>query len=202
MKITTKSFGYLLSVILIIVIFFMQTCRKPCPDVEGIQIDTVWLKADTVFVKDTSYKPTPQIVYKDTGSTKLIIRWKDLEVDTQAIIEIYIQCMDTLYYADSTMDSNGKAVVYDTVYGNRIQYRRWKREFYPSVKLVTITRPEVPRNIFMLGGGVTGNQESVGFSIGAGLLNKKKQILIGSYDLLRKEIQVQYYIPIRFRKNK
>ena len=198
MKISITSLGWLLFVIAIVVIFLMETCRKPCPDVEGIQIDTVWLKVDTIRLHDTSYVPIP--VYRDTGSTKIDIRWKDLEVDTQSIIDLYLNCIDTLYYADSIYDTNGKAVVYDSVYGNRIQYRKWKREFYPSVKVVTIIKPEVPRNIFMLGGGVTGNAESVGFSFGAGLLNKKKQILLLSYDVLRKEVQVQYYLPIRFRR--
>lgn len=200
MKISVNLLGWIVAALLGFVVFLIQTCEKPCPEPPICPVfDTAaFIKTLPIKYKDTTiYKPV--IVYKDTGSTIYV----EVPVfkDSLEILMAYLarwESHDTIIN-----DSNALIVVNDIGFKNKIQ-QRWisPKIIYPHYKIVTktITLKEEPRNIFMLGAGVTGNEHSVGFSIGAGLLNKKRQIFIGSYDLVRKEFQIQYYLPVRFSR--
>ena len=202
MKISINILGWIVAATLGAIMFFIQTCEKPCPEPQECPSfdTTAFIKTLPVKYKDTIiYKPYQVIIYKDTGSTKYIE--VPVGIDSLEIAKAYFSwrvSKDTILN-----DTNGLIVVTDTITQNEIYNRTiFPKTIFPQYKLVTTTiiKKEELKNIFLLGGGVTGNAQSVGFSVGAGLLNKKRQILLGSYDLLRKEIQIQYYIPIRFKK--
>jgi len=205
MRLQVGTLGWLIAAILGIILFFAQTCQKPLepPIVNQLPPDTILLKGDSIRVPvpgKTLYLPGKPIEVPANIDSNAIY---SALVDSEKIIQWYLTQLDynTIrpYREWILNDSNGRILQVDSLYQNKIKSRSYPVfEIYPHTYTVTKFAP--PRTIFMLGGGIAGNQNSVGFSVGAGLLNKKKHLLILSYDLIRKEGQVQYYLPIRFRK--
>jgi len=191
----SKYIWQLLFGVAIIVIFFMDTCKKPCPPVDNtIKIDTAWIH-DTIHYTDSVYVPKVNVVYK----TDSIIKWKDIAVDTQAILDMYVDYFAYVISIDTILnDTNGFVRISDTIQKNRIKNRNVEKKFYPTYIRITkgIKEAYVPKNEFYAGGAVGGSLSSFGAEVAGMFINKKKHAYIASYDLVQKEIKVGVMIKI------
>lgn len=187
----SKYIWQLLFGVAILVIFLMDTCRKPCPEVNTDGNDTVYVLKyihDTIDYHDTTYIPVP-------GETviKEIPKWIELAADTQAILNMYVDYLSYMVYDDILLnDTNGFLRVHDTIFKNKIKSRTVEKRFYPTYIHVvkTIKEKYVPRNEFYVGGAVGGSVSSFGAEVSGMFINKRKRAYILSYDFVQREVKV------------
>lgn len=176
-------------------------CDRPPVVYDCPGADTVWLKKDSIIYQDTGYVPDP--IYIDTGSTNVVYKWKELEVDSLAVFMAYGDYYTIRIYDEYILkDSNGFVRIIDSVYMNKIQFRTVKKEFYPSYIHVTHNIPYEPVNKFYIGGGIGGYTDNFGLSVKAMFINKKDNAVALSYDPINKYIEASFYYKIKlFNKN-
>jgi hypothetical protein len=184
----SKYIWQLLFWVSICIIFLIDTCRKPCqecppcPDIDTTKTEIIY--PDTFFIpgEDT-------IIYKD----RIIVTWEQLEVDTQAILDMYVDYFaEVVYRREFLNDTNGYLIVTDTVSENRIKNTYVEKKFYPTIIKITNTIKEeyLPRNEFYAGMGVGGSKNSFGAEVTGMFVNKKKRAYTLSYDFVQSEVKV------------
>lgn len=180
-----------------VVIFFMDTCKEPCPEVTPDSNDTAYVNVyihDTIDHYDTTYIPVPgKVIIKE------VPKWIDLEVDTQAILNMYVDYFAYVISNDTILnDTNGFVRVLDTIHKNRIMNRTVEKKFYPTyIKIVkTIKEEYQPSNQLYVGGAVGGSLTSFGAEVTGMFINKKKRAYTLSYDLIQNEVKVGVMIKI------
>lgn len=178
-----KNFRNIIIFILLLVIFFISTCRKTScpPDVQYInktKSDTIY-KTDTVYKKyTTQITSKPQIVETITPDQ---LNWE--EFDTTGMAEYVMRgCQDINISKDTLKLADiGNVKIIDTLQYNKIIGRR----FIPDYKIPTITNTvhitdsifvvEKKRTQWYLGGGLSGDKLDPFKRVELGILIKNKR---------------------------
>jgi hypothetical protein len=196
--ISIKAIGWYLAAILAIVIFFIDSCRKPCPECPELQqTDTTALfNYWTAHYRDTTYIPvhTKDTVHDTVTNTTEI----PADIDSLAVAMAYYSrwvVVDTILN-----DTNGLVIIIDLLYMNRIYERTIQKEFYPSIITVknTYFKKTPPVNKFYAGMGVGGWTENFGLSAKVMFINKKDNAFGLSYDPINKYAEVSVLFKIHF----
>ncbi len=194
-----------LFVLALVAMFFMDTCRKPCPEPDPCaELDTLALfNTWKVKYKDTTYIPThttDTLTTTDTVSTEVIIEIPT-NIDSLAVAMAFY----TKFVVVDTVldDSNGLVIIIDLLHMNRIWQRTVKKEFYPTIvhiKETTHIKP-TPKNILYLGFGVNGWENKFGVSGKVALQNKRGRIYILAFDPINTTLEASILFPLRFKNN-
>ncbi len=188
-------------VLIVLLIVFLQTCKKQTVQVDGPKIirDTTWI------IKDSTVYSKPQVVktitvpveqwsteyLPDTNYSKLVKQYTELAEKFLA----------SNIHADSVkIDSIGYVHIRDTVSRNLLTGRSTSYNLkYPIVK-ETLIVPEKKRNQLYVGGLLQGNRSSAVDAISAGALFKtKKDQIYGVTAGINSSGQVQYGVQLYWK---
>jgi len=188
-------------VLIVLLIVFLQTCKKQTVQVDGPKIirDTTWI------IKDSTIYSKPQVVktitvpveqwsteyLPDTNYSKLVKQYTEL---AEKFLASNIQ-------VDSVkIDSIGYVHITDTVSRNLLTGRSTSYNLkYPIVK-ETLIVPEKKRNQVYVGGLLQGDRSSAVDAINAGALFKtKKDQIYGVTAGINTRGQVQYGVQIYWK---
>lgn len=178
-----KSIRFIIILLLLIVLVILT--RTGCSKMVDYLDKHV---ADTVYVRDTTWQIRDTVVYKKMIVYETIYHTDTLPYEYTAdtnYIKLKLQ-YDTLVslflsrniYRDTVMiDTIGYVTITDTVQHNILNNRSFTYTYsIPStIKIVTITEPEIRRNGFYIGGGFNAYRFLVPFSLETGLILKTKQ---------------------------
>jgi len=187
-----KKLNWVIFVIMILYIIFLQECRNPSETI--IEKEPIIERYDSIIYEtDTVYKIEPHIVYKDTGSFHI----EYLDVDTNKIIEDYLSIYRV--YNDTIInDTNAFVYVIDTINRNRLFSRNVYKKFKANV--IVIKKEKIvyqqKKLRFLFGGGVYGNMDAFGFKAGVSLLSKNNNIYQLEYDPINRYLFVSMYWSI------
>jgi hypothetical protein len=165
---------------LIFVLFMPKGCEKNNNDEEPkviTVIDTIWKKADTVYIK----KMVPYTVIK-TVPTKEYIPSDDCDSLKQQYLSIRDSYINKVVYKDSTKVTGfakGNIVITDTLQFNKISNRKWEfnLEIPEVTKTVTIIEKEPKKRELYYGGNLFSTTEVLrSFTPGMIYKTKKDQI--------------------------
>lgn len=190
-----KTAPWIIIAVLLTLLFLQRECAHvpDCPEQEPCTLqhcDTT--QGDSIPYPVISY--VPQITFRDTGS------WHYYLVDTNAIVADYL----TKYFVADTLlsDTNAFIAVYDSLYMNRIIWRKPVITLKPIIvrKTNTVTLAAKPRNKLFVGIGVGRNMNNFGLAPSLMLISKKEHAYSLSYDLMNKDVYFTFYYKISFKK--
>lgn len=190
-----KNISWLLLCAALLYIIFLHECRSPVePEIIITHHDTTIYDTITDTIRIKEFYPKEVILPSDTF-------FKYHEVDTPYILRDYFSKI----FMDDTLKNDSSAFlrIQDTIYMNRLKYRKliFKNNRPTEIKYeTTIINP--PKNILYIGGALGFCENN--FNVSAGLfLKTKKDYLYGIYySPVRKEYGSQIFIPVRLKKNK
>ncbi|MEI6577680.1 MAG: hypothetical protein WCO63_16005 [Bacteroidota bacterium] len=159
-------------------------------NIRKVPVGPVTTVTDTIQGDSVPYavqlpKPSPDLVYRDTGTA----RWFPMEVDTAAILA---QHNTTNIYGDTLKnDSSALIVVIDTVRFNALQ----GRGLVFQNRRLTLIRSTPPVNNespydFYFGAAMGRSMNEFGIMPTVAILNRKGQMYQVSYDLIQKDIYI------------
>ena len=189
-----KNIPYLVIILLLGYVMFLRECTNcpECPENDTI-IEYVY-NTDTIKSIDTAYMP--EIIYQKIDC----VRWVHSQVDTAEILKNYFTLN---YYSDTLVnDTNALVVINDTITQNRILSRVPAISIYPHILKETTyikLKPELRNKVF-LGAGVGRNMQEFGLSANIGLMTKKDNLYILSYDAINKDIYLSLYWKLKLKK--
>lgn len=187
----------ILIIVLSLIITLLYTCRgKLCSDQKVVYKDSIIVKSDTIWTKDTvysfkSYKP------KAKDSVKTI----------EYTILDHGPCQYKRFYQDSLVDSNLTIYTSDTtlglLLGKSISYRPKKKpELITTTTTITKT-PELEKKFkLFIGGEFGGNKGSFSFSPKITLESKKENIYSYRYDVINKTHNIGFGVNILSKRKK
>jgi hypothetical protein len=191
MKINKYVWGV---VLVLIVIIFVQRLFPPKPQIKVVsKVDTLYQRYDSMI-----YVPRDSIVFRDTGSTKLVTVIDSfpipLSTDTLGMVLDYLRKR----VSDDVIlnDTNIYVEVIDTIQYNRIKSRKKIIHYYITRKII----PPKLHNKFYLGMGVGYDINHFGFSGKVLFQNKRDQIFGLSYDPVNHYWEISTYWKLRFKK--
>jgi hypothetical protein len=159
--INANDVGYLLVILILSSIVFLQKCDNGSQVAPAPKVDTVVKyveihdtvpgkprhikgKRDTIWLDSLIYTP-------DTSYPKLLEQYKSLGNKHFAI---------NIYKSEFKIGSYGKAVVTDTVRANHLMSSGLVYDIKIPEKTITIVKPEDPKRQVFLGFGAFGNKRS------------------------------------------
>jgi len=176
-----KYFLQVIILILVIYILLFKGCGNGSntepSTVTTTVTDTIWKKADTVYIK----KLVPYTVIK-TVPTKEYIPSDDCDSLKQQYISIRDSYINKVVYKDSTKVTGfakGNIVITDTLQFNKIANRKWEfnLEIPEVVKTITIIEKEKPKRQLYYGANLFSTNEALrAFTPGLIYKTKKDQI--------------------------
>jgi hypothetical protein len=185
------STNHVIIVILLLVIFYMKSCKEELPIVPTIKtvVETRW---DTIVMDSITYIPT----WKD----RIVYKWETLPsipIDTTEILEDYYS---KYYYEDTiSLDTLGNLTIRDTVTQNKIIYRSITPTLTVPITTIRITEYLNQRE-FYIGGGVSTNRHQIESLQGEVLLRSKNQQAFGAGIGINNQLQptfsIRYYRKI------
>ena len=188
-------------VLIVLLIVFLQTCKKQTVQVDGPKIirDTTWI------IKDSTIYSKPQVVKTITVPVE---QWSTEylpDTNYSRLLKQYTELADKFLasniHADSVkIDSIGYVHIKDTVSKNLLTGRSTHYNLkYPIVK-ETLIVPEKKRNQLYVGGLLQGARSNPvdGISTGA-LFKTKKDQIYGATAGINSRGQVQYGVQIYWK---
>jgi len=165
-------------VLIVLLIVFLQTCKKETVQVDGPKIirDTTWIiKDSTIYSKPQVVKTEAYGIPIDRWNTEYLpdSNYSKLVVQYEAVVR---ELLAKNISVDSVkIDSIGHVYVTDTVTKNLITGRSYKYSLKYPVITNTITIPEKKRNQYYVGGLVQAQPLIDIRQLSAGLLLKTKK---------------------------
>jgi hypothetical protein len=190
-------------VLIVLLIVFLQTCKKQTVQVDGPKIirDTTWIiKDSTIYSKPQVVKTEAYGIPIDRWNTEYLpdSNYSKLVVQYEAVVR---ELLAKNISVDSVkIDSIGYVHVTDTVTKNLITGRSTHYNLkYPIVK-ETLIVPEKKRNQLYVGGLLQGARSNPvdGISTGA-LFKTKKDQIYGATAGINSRGQVQYGVQIYWK---
>ncbi len=188
-------------VLIVLLIVFLQTCKKQTVQVDGPKIirDTTWI------IKDSTVYSKPQVVKTITVPVE---QWSTEylpDTNYSRLVKQYTELAEKFLasniHADSVkIDSIGYVHITDTVSRNLLTGRSTSYNLkYPIVK-ETLIVPEKKRNQVYVGGLLQGNRSSAVDAISAGALFKtKKDQIYGVTAGINSSGQIQYGVQLYWK---
>jgi hypothetical protein len=194
MKTSHHIIIYLILIGIIVLLRECQVNKVPCPELKTNStitrhIDTIQLKADTVFY------PQPYAVVK--GDTF----YKDRLVDTAKIIADFSSIRK--YRLPVMNDTNGVVDVLADVQFNKITKWILDAKFYPHTYIIEKNHVLIiePREKLFIGGYLCGNGKNYFGAVPALLFTSKKDhSYFAGFDPLNKTAALGMFFKIRFKK--
>lgn len=206
-SITIKDLLFYAALIVIAILLF-RSCGNKLGGIFGSKTDTIKVVTDTIIsyeVTDTAYVPQvtkiTNTVYKPFYRTDTLEETIVLPADTAAILARFSQ---KVFYSDKQLVNGGSITIEDSLYQNRITYRKLTTNIPVTTITNTVTLRE-NRNVVYFGVGAIGNQSSL--SVGGDLSLKTRNdnmYSAGAFISTSGNLQYQlmYKVPIRLKKRK
>lgn len=173
MLIRERSFWMLAVLVLGIIIFYLQQCRRAPATTEVREV----IKRDTVYqaVHDTTVWKVPVIrseIKRDTVNT---FRYLPIYTDKESMVDDYFTAR---YYEDTTHIQYGKIITRDSVRENRIIAHQVEHNLQIPTIRETVTIIQPPRTQMFIGLGMISGRNDIihGFEGTLSLKNKADQI--------------------------
>lgn len=181
---------YLVIIAALLLLLVLQRECQRCPDLPEpttvTHIDTLY-KWDTI----TQTHHTKPVLVHDT----LLL---PVDIDTSAVIQDYYTRRE---YHDTIRDSVFEVYISDTVFKNRLMWRKTDSKVFLKETIIQRTDslfipcPD-PRAMLFFGVGVGGWEDKFSIAPGAALLTKRKHLYMINYDPFNKVAQVHTYWKI------
>lgn len=186
-----KQIPWILIIILLGIIIFQRECRSP--EVSEIQsIDIEWIY-DSILV-DTHVVEKPYPVREEIIEYDTIIEWKEIDIDTTAILADYY----TKRYYDDTLVYNDDLYfrLEETIYRNEVYERNFE---YKNFRPIEFELDSIPENKvkYFIGGEILGSPTHFGAGPSLGLLTKNDNLYTIKYDVVNKNFGVSIYFKFR-----
>ncbi len=182
-------------IVTIIILALLLQCRgnhQPCTSTSDTTVITL---TDTVPDRDTITKPQPYAVYRDTGSTKIVI------ADTGGAL---LACLEEKYYDLKLRDDTSMYVrVKAVVWGNNLDTVFTETRNRRPQQVYNITNTAIQERKFKLFVGASIGGSATSFEVAPGLLIQYGSFLFGAnYCVFQKGIQVPLYWKIHGKDKK
>lgn len=184
-------------IILIAVILVMRACQPTTTEIvrpAPIKIESksytpkIQTESNALYIKHIE-SSIPDTIY-DT-----IFIHDDGTVDSAAIIKDWLTIRN---YADTLVNNDtATLIVFDQVYKNRIQNRRYSLLMHPQPVVYSEKRTKL-----FAGFGANGWTDAFGVHGTLAILTKKDHLYSISYDPINKSVYLSLYWKISFRKNR
>ena len=188
--------------IIIAIILFVRTCTPKFGGLFGSKTDTIQVLRDTITyytVTDTQYIPK-----LTTLKGKIVTMHHRDTIRSTDTIRLIERPNERAFYSDKQLVAGGSVLIEDSVYQNRITYRKLTTDLPTTTITNTITLKE-NRNVVYAGLGAIGNKDQL--SVGGDLSLKTRNdnmYSAGAYISTTGSVQYQfgYKVPIRLKRRK
>jgi len=168
-----KILVFVVMVLLFTVTLQHKGCDAPQTKADTVTLhDTIWSVHDSLIVKKLKVK---EIIH-DTLPPEYIADTNYPKLKAQYDALVFAHLAKNIYVDTLKIDTLGYVAVADTVHKNELQNRSYKYNYkIPTIHTTTtITKQAPSKGALFIGGGVTGNKNSLDVLQG-GLLYKTKQ---------------------------
>jgi len=193
----SKSMNMVMGLLLVaafVYIMFLRECSSPEPCDDNVEYVIEWRDS---LIPYPVIEKVPEIKYRDTGSTKILIQWKEQNIDTLEFIkqceQLFVEYYAINYYEDVLVDdTNGRVIVKDSVSENRIVHRSFLYE--PVIHTHYVERTErIYKAEFYGGIGLGRSPTEFGLAPSFMFISKKRNAYSAHYDILNRDLYVTMY---------